>query len=545
MHAFSPSGQELLLFDAFGLTRFVLPTKPKAPMKSKRIDKVVGVKLRASGDTALAYNVRANRISSFSISDLKPLKHGFSDYGTSAPHEDGAHVLTTDWDGSLKLQTFAGALVDFIPLRDVASLGVLDVGPRLSPLSPNVPSEVWTGLGGSFAVYQGRRGMLVGGVIPSGTTTATACWELDVGQPEGVLHVAPGEASTFVRVFSPSEGQTRCARVTQRGVEAQTVKSDGPATFDGERIVYERAGTIFRTTFDGKTEELAKVEDEGPGELIARGDAVYRVSADRERVRDIASGVESPRKLPEGEARLELLSRVRSANERSRRSNVVIELADLAPQGGRLDIDLAWSFGDCGLLGVISIGNVIGEFVADPGERWALRALRGQTVWCPPGRERALEAIAHMEATGLSLLNGLPYLMLVDGLAPPPLFLGVPAADGPSPSQAMAKVVLAAILHVAKTGTQVGMAEAARSDIAPEDLVRHLNAAFFDAASEQMHTRRFQPVLHLAMAALGRDAKAVLREWTELHPCAFVRSNPHVADEALKLYAALYPDANP
>lgn len=546
MHAFSPSGQEFVILDAFGLTRFVLPTKPKTPAKSKRNDKVVGVKLRANGDTLLAYNARSNRISTWRISDLKQLKHGFSDNDASAPLEDGAHVLTADWDGSARLQTFDGQLVGKVTMGEVKALGVVDLGPRLKPLQPNIASEIWTGPSGNFALFHGRRGVLVGGVIAPGTTIAHACWEVVLGQPAGVLSVTFGEAATIVLVYLPSEGETRCARVSAEGV-AMVVKSDAAATFDGARIVYEHAGAIFRTTFEGVTEELAKVIDEAPGEVMARGDAVFRVSADRERVLDVKSGIESVRKLPEEErdARLYLLSRVRLANEKSRPSNVVFELADLAPPqyGHWLSPRLSWTLGDHSLLGCIAIGSTIADFTTDTSHRpsgtWSLRSFRGQVDWCAPTRDEALEAIAHQERVGLSLVDGLHYLA-----TPLEHAFGrasdAKPATAPSPSEAMAKVVLAALVHIAKTGAQTGMAEAAKVDVNAAELIPHVNAAFFDTASKG-YTQPAQAALYLAIAAYGRDAALVLTDWFDVHPSGFAQSNGHIVGDARELYDALYP----
>ena len=548
MHAFSASGQELVILDAFGLTRFVLPTKPKTPAKSKRNDKVAGGKLRANGDTLLAYNVRSNRISTWRISDLKQLKHGFSDYDASAPLEDGAHVLTADWGGGLRLQTFEGAAVGNIAFSEVKALGKLELGPRLPSLKTNVASEIWTGPEGAFALFDARRGVIRGGVIAAGTTEANACWELDIGQPAGLLEVLPGVSSTLVRVYVPSESQTHCVRVTTGGVVTQVVKSDGPATFDGSRIVYEHAGVIFRTTFEGATEELAKVVDDAPGEVMARGDAVFRMSSDRERLLEVKSGIESIRKLPESEreARVYLLSVVRLANEQARPSNALIELTDLAPPayGNWLTPRLSWSYGDRSLLGSIAIGATITNFMADTSHRprgtWALGSYNNQVDWCPPTRAQALEAIAHMERTGLSLVDGLHYLATPLEQSFGRASDAHPATDI-SASEAMAKVVLAALVHIAKTGAQAGMAEAAKTDVDRAELIRHLNADFFDAANK-VYTQPAQAALFLALAAFGRDAKSVLRDWTEVNPSGFAKSNAHITGVVLKLYAARYPE---
>ena len=548
MHAFTPSGQEFVILDAFGLTRFVVTTKPKTPAKSKRNDKVAGVKLRANGDTLLAYNARSHRVSTWRISDLKQLKHGFSDYDASAPLEDGAHVLTAEWGGGLCLQTFDGKPVGNIELGTLQNLGKVELGPRLAAPQTNVGGEVWAGPGGAFALFHARRGVLIGGVIPAGTTAAEACWELDVGQLAGTLEVMPAPSGTLLRVYVPSEGQTHCARVMESGVVTRVVKSDGPATFDGARIVHEHARVILRTTLEGVTEELARVTDDAPGEVMAHGDAVFRVSSDRERVLDVNSGIESPRKLAEEEreARLYLLSQIRLANERARPSNVLIELADLAPPqyGNWLSPKLSWSFGDGSLLGAVAIGATITDFMADTSHRpkgtWALGSYNNQVDWCPSTRAQTLEALAHMERTGLSLVDGLHYLA-----TPLEYAFGrgseVKPATEASPSEAMAKVVLAALVHVAKTGSQVGMAEAAQHDVTHGELLAHVNAAFFDGANK-VYTQPAQAALFLALLAYGRDAKRVLRDWIELHPSGFAKSNSHIAGKALALHASLYPD---
>jgi len=220
------------------------------------------VKLRANGDILIVYNARSNRISTWRISDLKRL-HGFSDYDASAPLEDGAHVLTANWS-AIRLQTFDGKPVGPIAIEAPRASSTLDMGPKLSsppknlPVSlagKNAPSEIWIGPGGSFASFDARRGVPFGGVIAAGTTTASTTWE-----------------------------------------------------------VHERARTILRTSFEGLTEEvagfpsgkevagfpsgkeLAKVNDDAPGEVVARGDSVCRLSADRERVLGVNGGIESVRK---------------------------------------------------------------------------------------------------------------------------------------------------------------------------------------------------------------------------------------------------------
>ena len=71
------------------------------------------------------------------------------------------------------------------------------------------------------------------------------------------------------------------------------------------------------------------------------------------------------------------------------------------------------------------------------------------------------------------------------------------------------------------------MAEAAKAALDPIELVHHVNAAFFDAA-DKIYTQPVQVALYRAVAALGRDAKPVLRDWTVLHPGRFAKSNEHM-----------------
>ena len=550
MHAFSSDGQHVVFVDAFGLTRLTLPKKLKTDKASP------GSHLRLNGSLVLAHSARNNQAMLWDVSSLKKVKVAFrfSPYEPTALANDGAHVLQATHGGGIEVRALDNNRVGKYEADDSArDYGRVELGRRLEPLPIRTRSVVWTGPAGHFVVHDPCRGRLFGGILEPCTAPPRDTWVADVGAPAGPLSVIiSSTGETFVSTWTPSEGKACCALLREDGVRTRSVSSDGPATFDGARIIYEREGAVVRESFEGEVERFDLSDREGPGELMAHGETLLRVSADRERILDVRTGAQVDRKLPapEREARAYMLSVVQRANERGRASDVVFELEDLeCTSENRRVPRMTWTFGERSLLSAISIGDAIARLQEDETARslgtQGLPSYRAQDEWRALQEAELVASLAHMETAGLSLFAGLYYV------ADPLLTcLGrveheiTPESARPLLSAGAHAALLRALVFVAKTGGEKGMTEAARAEgaVTAETIREHITAGFLDQFARGSGNPPQMAISFLLVDALRADALPILIDWALERPTFFSQWNPHVTYRPLAILVRLCPE---
>jgi hypothetical protein len=366
MHCFS--GDHLLVFDPFGLTRVTLPGKVKHNKK------VNGEFLVQNGPLLVGHSNVSKRRFAMTVPELEILPVENWNYNLTygqAMAVTPAGLPFEVLDNELVIYGMDGKQRSRVKQPKGKLLPRIDFGPQLPAASTHWSASVAMGPDGSFVVF--ADGRLVGGKLSAGKTAAiTEAWSAPAGRPQGQLRLRAGAFGAFVSAFHAAQGKAICALISGGKVVRETVECIAPVDFDGTNIVYQASTTeVCRKPIGGGELERFGLPKSavGIGQVMGDGDRLLYLTPDHERIQDLVNDEVVVRGLPDAEraTRAKLLAFVGKFHAPASAANLDLRLAALRPpaygEGARPQ--WRWDEGDQSVLRACVVGNLLDESRAD------------------------------------------------------------------------------------------------------------------------------------------------------------------------------------
>jgi hypothetical protein len=545
MHAFVDDGKQLVFFDAFGLTRVQLPKKVKTDRK------VSGTWMCANGALALLHSQRTNTRTGRALPALKSVKiEGSYDlsYGAAAVLPDGASAMTLGHDGNVTVVAVPGAKklwAASLANGAKAVTGAVDLGALLP--KNGWERAIFIGADGAMVALNPHAGGLFGARI-DGESLADP-WHVPLGSaPQGVLVCTPSIDETFIASFHAKTQQACCVVVdAKHNARSRALDALAPPAFSGGRVVRQtELGVIVRESFaGGAVEKFALPEGtHGVGEVCATGDAIYFITADRNRIVDVKTGDVVERQLPEEEAQLraDYLAFLARFDGSRRASNTTISLAAMDPPayGAGHRPNWSWNSGDQSLLHYLVVGNFIARARREESPKYSPGSWSYTSELRKHDVDDVAAALRTLETHELSLIDGLS--LCSSPLGESWLERTPETERGPRLTSDAARLLLRAIAESLHARGRVSFAtEIDAWQREPLD-ARHFIDMFDPSVERDGWFDAQSAALWAVLAAFGPESAPVFVDWLVARKSGFVVGNSHIARDAVEAMLRSFPE---
>jgi hypothetical protein len=544
MHSFDANGEYVVFYDAFGFSSLHLPTG-----KLKTDKEISGKWFTANGGTALPHNERANA----RVGRLLPAlaKRKFSDgydlkYSKVALLSDGKRAAKAG-DKELELIPLDKGATTKVALAAGKKLKPFTLGPRLDP-HKKWDSRTFVGTDDSFAHFD-NDGTLFGGQLAKGGKV-TNPWSVKSGLPQGRVTAIPHASGTFVTAWHPALNRSFCA-VVNGDAKTREVETISPATWSGSALVYQpSAGEIVREPINGGSEVerfQLPANAHGPGELMAKGDRIFFIPADRARVIDVVSGAAIDRKLGSNltEIRATFLEYERRFNELGRVGNLIVDLDCFnKPRFGRQHTPgFEWDDGDLGFLRLVVCGWLVQSLRTENGGAHSLGSYSNPQHLRPIDAKELIRDFEAMDRGNINLLYGLSFLQHPLEEAYGGSFNDDKKVKVTKPMQQDAEhVLLWAMIDQLKSNKRIELAKNApkwaKQKLTPEIFVKECNS---QVETEGWNEAQFAAAW-LVLDYFGANALKVFIDWLVLRPSGIARNNMHIISDPVRRMFKQYPE---
>lgn len=542
MHFFDAGGEYVVFFDAFGFSCLHFDTG-----KLKTDKEISGKWFTANGGVALPHNERANARVGRVLPTLakKKIGDGYDlKYSRVALLADGKRAAKHG-DKELELIPLEKGAATKVALEAGKKLKPFTLGPRLDPYK-KWDSRIFVGTDDSFVVFDSE-GTLYGGQLAKNKVTGP--WSVKCGLPQGRVTAIPHATGTFVSAWHPALNRSFVALVNG---EAQTreVETISPATWSGKALVYQPSPSeLVREPLSGGQSERFELpaNAQGPGEVMAHGDHLFFIPADRARVINVITGTAIDRKLGENliEIRGTFLEYERRFAELGRVANQTVELSCFnKPRFGRGHTPgLTWDDGDLGFLRLVVSSWLVHTLRTEHGGQYSLSSYSPPQFLRPIDAKELVRDFEAMDRGNLELLHGFTMLQHPLEEAYGGSFNDDKKVKVTKPMEQDAEhLLLWAVIEQLKSKKRVELAKNApkwaKQKLTPEVFIKELDPR---VGSEGWNDAQFA-VAWLVLDYFGADAVKVFIDWLVLRPSGLARNNMHIIGDPAKRMFKQFPE---
>lgn len=555
MHAFSKDGKHLVIHDGFGLSRISFP-------KSVKTDKsLAGRDLSLAANRLLVSASKSNQRALRSVDALLNLRFSGSNYDAYALYPDDQHAVQPAFRTLRVIDTSAKGVVETLEFAaDMPIVQGIDLG-RTRPTKNNFTTVARMGEDGTIATF-GARGQEPGEINVGrmkSATTLEPMFRVLHDQPAGQLLLYPSADETFIGAYDRGLAKARIYRVdAKRDVQFWELDARSTPTFSGGYWCWQRdEATLCRADWRelDKPERFAiPQEHAGIGTVMAHGDKLLLLTADRERVVDVQRAKVIDRKL----AAKELPIRERAMTVVRRYDRWLGEEAgelwfghlDHHPKTGRTSWSPQFDLGAHTLSAHFAFGDLVNTAREGAALSISSYSLPSGVARCDlEAVRRAFSALERHEGQLLRALTGMHHALKSHfepaydqrnkrGLAAPAKMFTTQAAT----------VLLRAVFAVIQKRGKVPLVHnvdvwSKQAFTARELAAQRFVADSWNATDELAGAFELSlSCMFIAIELLGAEALDAVLEWTVRAPTDFATANAHIAVEAVAALIRYFPE---